>query len=94
MWLFLKKKKKEKEREKDHPAMGQGGSIKQQHKQVDPEVTFTETSAGFGSGGEHTAGVEGVLFIIYLFKIPASPSTWIRQLVSVFVEQPCIEYSV
>lgn len=29
-------KKKEKKREKDHPAMGQGGSIKQQHKQVDP----------------------------------------------------------
>lgn len=29
-------KKTEKEREKDHPAMGQGGSIKQQHKQVDP----------------------------------------------------------
>lgn len=34
--------------------MGQGGSIKQQHKQVDPEVTFTETSAGFGSGGEQS----------------------------------------
>lgn len=79
--------------------MGQGGSIKQQHKQVDPEVTFTETSAGFGSGGEQSRYKilqewRVCFFIIYLFKIPASPSTWIRQLVSVFVEQPCTEYSV
>lgn len=73
--------------------MGQGGSIKQQHREVDPEVTFT---AGFGSSGVKSQYKILKKQRVYLddlfFKFPISPSILICQLLRVFVEQPCVEF--
>lgn len=37
---------------KNPPGKGKGGSITNRHKQVDLEMTFTSTLAGFGRSGE------------------------------------------